>query len=77
MLFKPGLAGSDIDGVHDTTFATVMKVDVDIRKDLYANIVCSGGSTMFPSFPDRLAKVRATPWPPRPPPPWVRPRSPA
>jgi len=25
-----------------------MKCDVDIRKDLYGNIVLSGGSTMFP-----------------------------
>ena len=25
-----------------------MKCDVDIRRDLYANIVMSGGTTMFP-----------------------------
>ena len=25
-----------------------MKCDVDIRKDLYANIVLSGGTTMYP-----------------------------
>ena len=25
-----------------------MKCDVDIRKDLYANVVLSGGTTMFP-----------------------------
>jgi actin beta/gamma 1 len=37
-----------------------MKCDVDIRKDLYANIVMSGGSTMFPGIADRMQKeIRA------------------
>ena len=39
------------EGIHDTTFQTIMKCDVDIRKDLYANIVCSGGTTMFTGIP--------------------------
>ena len=29
-----------------------MKCGVDIRKDLYANTVMSGGTTMYPSFAD-------------------------
>jgi len=33
-----------------------MKCYVDIRKDLYANIVLSGGSTMYPGLQDRLTK---------------------
>ena len=33
-----------------------MKCDVDIRKDLYANIVLSGGTTMFSGISDRLTK---------------------
>jgi actin len=33
-----------------------MKCDVDIRKDLYGNIVLSGGSTMFPGIADRMSK---------------------
>ena len=35
-------------GIHETTYNSIMKCDVDIRKDLYANTVLSGGSTMFP-----------------------------
>merc|ERR1712146_630224 len=35
---------------------TIMKCDVDIRKDLYNNIVLSGGSTMYPGLADRLTK---------------------
>jgi actin-related protein len=34
----------------------VMKCDVDIRKDLYANTVLSGGSTMFAGIADRMQK---------------------
>lgn len=33
-----------------------MKCDLDIRRDLYANIVLSGGNTMFPGIADRLKK---------------------
>merc|ERR1711988_70722 len=43
-------------GVHDTMFQTIMKCDVDIRKDLYANIVLSGGTTMFQGISERLTK---------------------
>merc|ERR1711924_753 len=32
------------------------KCDVDIRKDLYANIVLSGGTTMFPGISERMSK---------------------
>merc|ERR1719350_1450954 len=43
-------------GIHQTTFNTIMKCDVDIRKDLYANIVLSGGTTMYPGIADRIQK---------------------
>merc|ERR1712142_801678 len=33
-----------------------MKCDVDIRKDLYANTVLSGGTTMYPGIADRMQK---------------------
>lgn len=33
-----------------------MKCDVDIRKDLYGNIVLSGGTSMFPGMADRMSK---------------------
>jgi len=33
-----------------------MKCDVDIRKDLYSNIVLSGGSTMYPGISERMQK---------------------
>ena len=47
VLFKPNLIGREFSGVHQTTYDSIMKCDVDIRKDLYGNIVLSGGTTMF------------------------------
>ncbi|KAL5060838.1 hypothetical protein RYX36_032442 [Vicia faba] len=33
-----------------------MKCDVDIKKDLYENIVLSGGLTIFSGIADRMGK---------------------
>jgi len=55
-LFQPSFIGKEASGVHDTMFQTIMKCDVDIRKDLYANIVLSGGTTMFTGISERLTK---------------------
>jgi actin beta/gamma 1 len=56
VLFQPSMIGKEAEGVHQATFQTIMKCDVDIRKDLYANIVLSGGTTMFPGIAERLTK---------------------
>jgi len=55
-LFKPALLGKEHDGIHQTMYQTIMKCDVDIRKDLYGNIVLSGGSTMYPGIAERITK---------------------
>jgi actin beta/gamma 1 len=56
VLFQPSFIGKEASGVHDCTFQTIMKCDVDIRKDLYSNIVMSGGTTMFPGIGERMTK---------------------
>ncbi len=38
------------------TYNSIVKCDIDIRKDMYTNIVISGGTTMFPGTADRLQK---------------------
>ena len=43
-------------GIHETTYNGIMKCDIDIRKDLYANNVLSGGTTMYPGIGDRMQK---------------------
>jgi len=56
VLFQPSFVGKEASGIHDTTFQSIMKCDVDIRKDLYANIVLSGGTTMFAGIGERMTK---------------------
>ena len=43
-------------GIHEITFQSIMKCDVDMRMDLYANIVLSGGTAMFQGIRERLTK---------------------
>jgi actin-related protein len=40
--------------VHETTFNSIMQCDADIQRDLSANIVLSGGTTMLPGFCERM-----------------------
>eukprot|EP01018_Ginkgo_biloba_P026732 Gb_34329 [translate_table: standard] len=56
VLFNPSLIGTEAAGIHESTHKSIKKCDVDIRKDLYGNVVLSGGTTMFPGIADRLAK---------------------
>jgi actin-related protein len=56
VLFKPNFIGKESDGIHKTTYDSIMKCDVDIRKDLYGNIVLSGGTTMFEGIDNRMEK---------------------
>ena len=55
-LFNPSLLGAEFGGVQEFTFSSIKKCDVDIRSDLYANIVLSGGTTMFPGIGERMTK---------------------
>eukprot|EP00457_Paulinella_chromatophora_P000582 gb/GEZN01000582.1/.p1 GENE.gb/GEZN01000582.1/~~gb/GEZN01000582.1/.p1 ORF type:complete len:1127 (+),score=207.51 gb/GEZN01000582.1/:42-3422(+) len=55
-LFQPILMGKSAKGIHQITYDSIMKTDVDVRKDLFSNIVLSGGSTMFECFAERISK---------------------
>lgn len=58
-LFRPNflnLPESNIKGLHDECCASIQQIDVEIRKDLYSNIILSGGNTMFEGLPERLTK---------------------
>ena len=55
-LFEPSIVCFSAPGIHDNAFNSIMRCDADIRKDLLANIVLAGGSTMFPGFAERVQK---------------------
>merc|ERR1739845_147320 len=54
MGYQPGHVGLEQEGIHKLTYRSIMKCDVDIRKDLYCNIVLSGGSTMYEGMAERM-----------------------
>jgi len=56
VLFQPNFIGKESGGIHQLTFDSIMKCDVDIRRDLYQNTVLSGGTTMFQGIDKRLTK---------------------
>jgi actin len=56
VLFQPAFIGMEAAGIHETTFNSIGKTDIDIRKDLYGNVVLSGGTTMFTDIEKRLEK---------------------
>ena len=37
-------------------FQSIMKCDLDVRRDLYNNVILSGGNTMFPGTTERISK---------------------
>jgi len=55
-LFQPSFIGRESSGIHEMIYNSIMKCDAGIRKDMYGNIVLSGGSTMFPGTADRIQK---------------------
>ena len=63
-LFQPSFIGMESNGIHETAYNSIMRCDVDIRKDLSANTVLSGGTTMFPGIADRMQKEITTLAPP-------------
>ncbi|KLO17508.1 Actin/actin-like protein [Schizopora paradoxa] len=58
-LFQPSFLGLEAGGIHETTYNSIVKCDLDIRRDLYGNVVMSGGSTMYPGIADRMQKELA------------------
>ena len=55
-LFQPSFFGLETAGIHETTYNSIMKCDIDIRKDLYANTILSGGNTTYLGIANRMQK---------------------
>ncbi len=41
---------------QEMVYQSIMKCDLDVRKDLYGNVILSGGNTMFPGATERISK---------------------
>ncbi|KAF8966511.1 actin protein 4, isoform b [Flammula alnicola] len=55
-LFQPAFLGLEAAGIHEMTYNSIFKCDLDVRRELYGNVVLSGGTTMFPGISDRMQK---------------------
>jgi len=53
-LFKPHMTGVEHAGIDGMVYESVMKCDIDIRKDLFQNIVLSGGTSMYKGLGERI-----------------------
>lgn len=56
VLFHPEQMGKEQGGFGQKCYDSIMKSDIDVRKDLYENILLSGGTSMFRGLPERLLK---------------------
>jgi len=54
ILFNPQNAGFDLEGVPKYCYDSVMKCDVEVRRDMFANIILAGGSTLFEGMAERM-----------------------
>ena len=61
-LFQPPFLRMEACGIHGTTYNSIMKYDVDIRKDLYANNVMSGDTTMYPDIAMCMEIIQTILW---------------
>jgi len=56
VLFQPSFMGRELGGIHEITFNSINKCDIDVRRNLYENVVLSGGTTMFQGIGERMTK---------------------
>jgi len=43
-------------GIHQMVYDSITRCDMDIRRELYGNLVVTGGNSLFGGFTDRLQK---------------------
>jgi len=56
VLFKPSFIGMESVGIHEMIHNNITQCDLDIRRDLYGNVLLSGGTTMLRGLQERLEK---------------------
>jgi len=56
ILFQPSLYGFEFPGVHQLVYDSIMSCELDVRRELFGNIILSGGTTMMTGFKERLHK---------------------
>jgi len=50
-----GVSTNNFTGVHQMIYDAVSKCDLDIRRELFNNVIVTGGNSLLPGFHERLA----------------------
>merc|ERR1719359_837190 len=58
-LFNPALLGKEANSLPQMVFESIRACDIDVRRELFHNIVLSGGTTCFQGFGKRMQKELA------------------
>ncbi len=53
VLFNPAALGQEAPGIHHLVNNTINKCDIDVKRELYNNIVLSGGTSMLDGLQTR------------------------
>jgi len=55
-MFRPEVLGKDIEGVHKNCFESITRshTEASVRRDLFSNIILTGGSTLFEGMSERM-----------------------
>ena len=53
-IFAPEVIGADFKGIQEYIVKLIEKVDIDMRHEIYSNIILSGGSSSFKGSVNRL-----------------------
>ena len=54
ILFNPSIIGSEYLSFQEMIVTSINKVDIDLRKNLYTNVLISGGNTLFKGIQEKF-----------------------
>ncbi|TDL14660.1 actin protein 4, isoform b [Rickenella mellea] len=55
-LFRPSVIDLKSEGIHEATYNSICKCDLDMRGELYEHVVLAGGSTLYEGIAERMLK---------------------
>jgi actin beta/gamma 1 len=53
-LFNPSIMGKELPPLHEALYEAIYQSDIHYRKELFNNIILSGGNTLFQGLKERL-----------------------
>ena len=56
LLFNPFINYMEYDGIDKMIYDSIMKCKQELHKELFKNIILSGGNAMFKGLPERIKK---------------------